>query len=200
MKWEVPINAGDFQSVVDDTYPARCIRIIDLGTQVKTFEGKEIIKREVLFVWELPTELLQDGERAGMPYTVSKFYRQSLHEKSSLRHDLMTWLQDKYGAWEATGDPKLLLGLACLVTVAGGRVQAVIKPTKGMTVPKVVHPTVYFSLDDGEFDRSIYESLTDGVKNIIANSPEFDKATHPNGHKHDDAGYPVDPMGDDIPF
>src|ERR1043165_7214119 len=80
-----------FEQPPSGSHAARCIAIIDLGTQRSTYEGEAQIKRQVIVRWELPTELMTTGDFQGKPFTVSKFYTASLHEKSGLRKDLASW-------------------------------------------------------------------------------------------------------------
>ena len=173
MKWTESTGGGTFENVPDDTYPARLIRLIDWGTQREEYQGEVSHKRKVMLVFELPTELIEDGDYAGMPRTVSKIYTQSLHDKSNLRRDLATWLQDRYEGWAAKDDPTLLLGISAYVTTVGGRIKAVTKPAKGSTVPKQIHPSVYFSLDPDSFDATVFGSLSQRLQQRIAQSPEY---------------------------
>ena len=59
-----------FPSVSVGVHKARCIKVIDLGTQKNDYQGQISWKRTVLIIWETPEEL--DGE--GKPMTISKFY------------------------------------------------------------------------------------------------------------------------------
>jgi hypothetical protein len=85
-------GGGDFQHAPIGTHAARCIRLIDLGTQQGEWQGKPTFKNQVLVMWELPDELMEaqdDGQPR--PFIVSKFYTNSLSEKANLRKDLTTW-------------------------------------------------------------------------------------------------------------
>ena len=64
-------------------HKARCVKVIDLGTQKQEYGGEISWKRQILVIWELPEELNND-----QPMTISKFYTLSLHEKSNLGKDL----------------------------------------------------------------------------------------------------------------
>jgi hypothetical protein len=77
-------------------------------------------------------------------------------------------------------------------------VSGVMACPKGTTCPKQVNPAVNFDLD--AFDVNVFNSLSPKMQELIKLSPEYAAAMRPAGHKHDDAGYSVDPMGDDIPF
>ena len=68
---------------------ARCYRLIDLGTQPKSFQGKPTGEaRKIMASWEL---LGEDRMDDGKPFTMSKSWFLSMHEKATLRKDLESW-------------------------------------------------------------------------------------------------------------
>ena len=67
-------NSTGFTQPEVGVHEARCVKVIDLGTQKSTFEGETTWKRQVMLIWELPEQL-----KDGMPLTISKFYNLSLH-------------------------------------------------------------------------------------------------------------------------
>jgi len=167
-----------FEQPPTGSHAARCIAIIDLGTQRSTYEGEAQIKRQVIVRWELPTELMTTGDFAGKPFTVSKFYTASLHEKSGLRKDLASWRGRDFTAEELKGfDLKSVLGKACMLAVGlsekgKAKVTSVMGLPKGMNVPAQVNPSVHFSLDANEFKDEVFEALPKGFKEMIVASPE----------------------------
>jgi hypothetical protein len=170
-------GGGDFQRPDPGTYLARCVRIIDVGTQ-EGFEGGPD-KRQVVLAFELPTELIPDGEYAGQPFMVSKFYTASLHEKANLRHDLEAWRTKPFTTTELEGfDLVNVLGKPCMVTVTltpnkKTKVAGVTACPKGTTVAEQFNPSLNFSLEPGEFDPATYDGLSDWFKETIAKSPEY---------------------------
>ena len=196
-------DGGDFQRPEPGTYLARCIKVIDLGTQTNEYQGKTSSRRQVVIMRELPTELIPEGDSAGQPFVVSKFYTASLNEKANLRHDLVNWRGREFTIAELDGfELGNILGVPCLVTYTDTengkrKVTGVTAPPKGTTVPKQVNPSVMFSLEPEEFDPSIYEGLSDWFKETIAQSPEFEKATKgvPTEDFRD-----IEAGEDDIPF
>ena len=170
-----------FKSAPTGTHAARCIKVIDLGTQHSTWgkdeDAKEIVKKQVLITWELPTELIEEGDLKGQPYAVSKFYTQSLNEKSNLRKDLESWRGLGFSEQELMGfNIEDLLGKPCLVTVVHNdkgkaKVSAVTSPPKGMTIPDAVNDFAMFSIN--EWDQTKFDNLTDGIKKIIKQSDEY---------------------------
>lgn len=170
-------GGGNYEQPPVGTHVARCIKVIDLGTQKGEYQGKVTMKRQIIIGWELPNELMSEGELAGKPFGVSKFYTASLNEKANLRADLANWRGRDFTAQELAGfDAKNVLGKTCMVSLTLNdkgktRVTGVMAIPKGMTVPDAINPFVYFSLD--EFDARTYESLSDGFKKMIAVSPEY---------------------------
>jgi hypothetical protein len=178
------VNEGStFKQVAPGTYAARCIKVIDLGTQtVKDFNDQDQTtkKRQVMITWELPGELIEDGELAGQPYGVSRFYTAVLSEKSNLRKDLEAWRGRNFAKEELEGfSLKALVGKPCMVSVvhsAKGKanVKAVLAVIKGLTVPPAINPLVYFDIDEDGFGEK-FEGLTKGIKKIIHGSEEYQR-------------------------
>ena len=170
-------GGGNFEQPPVGTHVARCIKVIDLGTQKGEYEGRVTAKRQIIIAWELPTELMSEGEHAGKPFSVSKFYTASLNEKATLRKDLANWRGRDFNPQELSGfDPKNILGKPCIVSVTlsekgKAKVTGVTALPKGMTVPDQVNESVYFSLDD--FSMRTFDALSEGFKKMIQVSPEF---------------------------
>lgn len=204
MKWQ-DSGGGDFEQPPVGTHVARCIKIIDIGTQKGEYQGKATSKRQCIIGWELPTELMTEGELAGKPFMVSKFYTASLGEKANLRKDLQNWRGRDFTEQELQGfDAKNILDKCCLVGLTPNdkgkiRVTAVMALPKGTVAPARVNPIVYFSLD--EFDQAVFDSLSDGYKKMITVSPEYQAIKNPtaNGNKGKLPGN-FEEMMDDIPF
>jgi hypothetical protein len=160
---------------------ARCIKLIDLGTQENDYQGKVTHPRQVMITWELPNSVMEEGDAKGKPFIVSKFYTQSLSEKANLRKDLMNWRGRDFTEEELAGfDAKNILGKPCMVSITltekgKARVSSVMAIPKGMSCPEQVNPSVILSLEYDEFNQDIFDSLGKGLKNIIEQSPEFKK-------------------------
>src|SRR4030067_196104 len=169
-------EGGEFKSVDAGTYPARCIKLIDLGTQHGEYLGIAQVQKQVLLSFELPTELIESGEWAGSPYSISKFYTASLGEKATLRHDLEAWRGRPFTEEELKGfDLKNVVGKPCMISViktdtGKSKINSVMAVMKGMTVPDAINTFVYFDID--EWDNGIFIGLTDGIKKIIMQSDE----------------------------
>jgi len=115
MKWQSK-GGGTFEQPPVGTHVARCIRIIDIGTQTSEYQGAETIRRQCIIFFELPNELMTHGEAAGKPFIASKFYTQSLNEKATLRKDLVNWRGREFTDVELEGfEPKNILDKGCLL-------------------------------------------------------------------------------------
>jgi len=192
-------DTGTFEQAPIGSHIARCIKVIDIGTQKGEWQGKATFKRQVVIAWELPTELMTEGEHAGKPFSVSKFYTASLGEKANLRKDLANWRGREFTEQELMGfDSKNIIGKACMVSVTlsekgKARVSGVMAVPKGVPVPEQVNPSVFFSLE--EFDQKVFDSLSDGFKKMIEVSPEYQALKNTGSG----SGFGGD-FEDDIPF
>lgn len=158
------------------THVARCIKLIDLGTQHGEYMGEPTRRNQVLMTWELPQEVIEiDGKI--VPQTTSKFYTNSLGEKANLRRDLEGWRGRAFTDVELDRfDLEAVLGKPCLLTVVGGengktKVAAVSGLPKGMECPPQVNELFTFWLDS--FDEEKFEKISDGIKKIIQKSEEW---------------------------
>lgn len=196
-------GGGDFENPEPGSYAGTCYKIVDLGTQTSEYQGKPNSRRQVILTWELD-ELMSDGR----PFIVSKFYTASLSEKANLRHDLASWRGRDFTPEELMGfSPRKILGASCLVTLTKNdkgkvRVTGVAKLPKGMNAPTATNPQVFFHLD--EFDQATFDGLSDGVKKIIVQSPEYQeiagKRAAATGAPAGNGGSHFDDFADDIPF
>jgi len=167
-------NSGNFENPLAGSYGATCRQIIDLGTQESDYQGVKSHKHQILVGWELD-ELMEDGR----PFVVSKFYTASLNEKANFRQDLISWRGRDFTNEELGGfDPANILGAPCMLSLiltekGKIKVQNVSKLPKGMTVPPLVNPKIYFSLMHGKYDQQVFDNLSEGIKKIIMQSPEY---------------------------
>ena len=164
----------------------RLYRVIDLGTQMRDFEGKVNMQRRVKFFWELHGEddvglpLTTDD---GKPLIQSAEYTWSLNEKSNLRRDLEAWRGKVFDDLELKGfDIKNVLGKFCMVNIthreSGGKMYANIKGVSKVPsiyvkqgLPDPINDTMIFDLD--KFDQTMFESLSQNLQDTIRKSSEF---------------------------
>lgn len=193
-------ESGDFKSAPVGTHVARCVGVIDLGTQHEEYQGKPKIVHKVLVRWELPGTPMDDGR----PFVVSKFYTLSLGEKAALRKDLQAWRAKAFTPEELKAfDVKGLLGKVCMVAIVdkpngnGTKVAGVMAAPKGIPVPTSEAPLVWFDIDF--WDDQVYAGLSNGIKKIIQESDEAKKrnASSTSSRHQDD----VEPeYSEEIPF
>ena len=168
----------------EQTYPkvpigmhkARCIKVIDLGTQKQDFKGDVSWKRQALVIWELPEQLSND-----LPMTISKFYNLSLHEKSNLGMDLVSWRGRPFTATEADGfDIIKLLGQTCQLQVmhkdnGKEKITNILPLPKDMKINEQYNSSVSFSIDDFQKgQKESFNQLSEGIRNMILRSKELD--------------------------
>jgi hypothetical protein len=145
-KTYAPAPAGSHRAV--------CVSVIDLGLQTTNFQGRQSVKPQVLLSWEMVDELMDDGR----PFTLSRTFTLSLHEKATLRAFLNNWRGQPFTEADLKGwDLKRLLGQSCMLSVVhedkGERVYANVgaasRLPKGMTPPDKTHNELrYYSIDD----------------------------------------------------
>ena len=163
------------------TYPARIVGVIDLGTQRKEYDGKESFARQVVLQFEFPTETFttEDGKLAAR--TLGAFYTASLNPKATLRKHLEQVRGKAFTHEELTGfDVKNLLGVNVTATVVMNsngkpKVSNIAGPMKGAAKFDKITEHTFFDLD--AYDGAVFETLPEFFKNIIADSPEYIKAT-----------------------
>jgi hypothetical protein len=203
-------GSGDFELTPAGTHVATCYRVIDLGTQETKFEGKVNHKHQVMVSWELNEEKMKDGK----PFAAHKTYTFSFHEKSNLLKDLESWRgrpfrDDEWGTFSL----KKLLTVPCMLTIVHeskrddtyANIRAVASLPKGMKdengkpkVPPLVNELVYLELSN--FDRAVYEKLSDKLKEKIAKSPEYQALMGNDPRQEDQSREEDQGGGDDIPF
>ena len=189
-------GGGDFAQAPVGNHAARCVKLIDLGTQVGEYQGKKTVRNQVMVSWELPDELMDDGR----PFIVSQFYTNSLNEKARLRADLIGWRGRDFTPEELQKfDLQSILGAPCLVNVVHNdkgraKVTAVAKLPKGMSIPSAINPPMAFWLD--AFDPEVFDTLGKGLQAIIEQSPEYKAAVSADVRQPE----PAMAGDDDIPF
>ncbi len=191
-------GGGGFKQPKPGLQVARIYRIIDLGTQDDTYEGKPKRNRKMMVFWELG-EKMEDGR----PFSINKEYTVSLGEKSTLRKHMESWTSKTMTKEIVdTFDPaRMMLGKACQVNlVLKGekvRVDGILPLGAGQPKPEPVNPKTILDLE--AFDRAVFEALPDWIKNKIMASPEYKKLSEA-GAGAEDGGTPAGLDADDIPF
>lgn len=200
-------TGGDFELPPADTHVATCYRVVDKGTQKIEWQGQVKFQHKILISWELDA-LMQDGK----PFSVHKSYTFSSHEKATMRQDLESWRGVPFTP-EDMGNFKLanLLGKSCLIGIVHtnkngknyANISSIMKLPKGMTPPALVNQLVEFDL--GDFKADTYASFSQGLRETIALSPEYQQAIRgksPTQTTNDDPlpDYDASIGIDEIPF
>jgi hypothetical protein len=177
----------EFKNPPTGNHLARCFRITDYGSQVSKFGTQ----RKILISWELHGEDDEGNQLSmddGKPFAVSAYYTLSLSTGASLRTMLEQWRNRTFTIDELSGfDLKNILGQWCMVSVSNDKgadgkeycnvkaVSPVPSAIKKQGLPDGANDPVIFSLDD--FDKKIYDTLSEKTRAKISQSPEYKRAT-----------------------
>jgi hypothetical protein len=177
---------GDFEITPEGVYVARCIKVIDLGTQTSTGQFGTKSQKQVMITWELLDEDVRMSD--GRPFAATQFYTASLHEKAKLRKDLEAWRGKKFTDQELEGfDLNNVLGTYCQLQVVhstDGQYANVntIMAYKGEK-PEGVNDLVAF--DISQPDMKVFETFSDKMKAKITSAPEWGKQAEAEAEEED---------------
>jgi len=188
-------------------YIARCYKMLHIGTNLETIDGKTQLMNKVRIGWELPTETKVFDEAKGeQPLVIDQEYTLSMNEKSNLRKMLASWRGQDFSEEQAKSfDITNLIGKPCMVNIihkhakTGDKVYqsigSVSPMPKGVPCPDQVNKNQILQYDN--FDTNLFDSLPDFIKNKVLTSVEYKAMTLPNttemNHTNDD-------NNDDLPF
>lgn len=115
---------------------AVCAKVCDIGTHEGEYEGRKNQRHQIVVIWEL-AETKTEGQFAGEPFQISKFYTLSLGKKANLRLDLESWRGKKFTDEELKGfDVENLVGANCFLNIMEDgdkfKIKAVTPLPKGM--------------------------------------------------------------------
>ncbi len=169
----------DFQPIPEGTHPARCVRMVHIGTVTQEFSGKEKQRNLIQLSWELPYEIIEGGEYDGQPRFISNLYTASLDEKATLRKHLDAWRGKKFNEAELKEfNLSKLIGVACQLTVTHtekngktySNIAGIAGIPKGMTVPDQLSEGTIVTVNNYYEHK---ESLSDYLIGLIESSQEF---------------------------
>lgn len=179
----------EFDRISDGSYLARIYQVIDMGTHESEWQGKVKSARKFAIRFETPTEMTvfkeEDGEQ---PFSLTTQVNLSITGKDSSMVSTLTKIISAVGDEPVNGYNIFdLVGKACMVDVKNessnnGKTYSNIKGFS--PVPKLVDASKYpavneakeFSLVEGMFDESVFETLGSWTKDKIAESPEYNDA------------------------
>ena len=170
-------DTPSYPTVAVGVHKARCVRVIDLGTQQNDYQGQISWKRQVMLIWEVPSETDNKGE----PLTISKFYTLSLNEKANLANDLVSWRGRPFTETEKKAfDISKVAGKPCSINVilnqnGKPKVSTVMPIGKNDEIAQQFHPNMVFSITDfQEKKMEVFNQLPEGIRNIILKSKELE--------------------------
>ncbi len=199
-------GGGDFAPAPAGAHVARCYRIIDLGTQVKQWQGQERKVKQVLLSWELPDAKIPDGKLAGEPFSISERFTANLSEKSKLRAVLEAWRGRQFTKEELDGfNLENILTKTCYLNIVHAtnngktyaNIASIMPVPNGLKPQGQINESVLFSLDN--FDPAVFNTLSKGLQETIKKSPEYAKAVATKDRVELSSG-DVEELNDDIPF
>lgn len=180
-------SASSFTPVPVGMHLARCFRIVDLGTQKTTWQGKDKLNRKILIQFEIHSEdadgnpLLTDK---GEPLSISKRYTLSLNENATLCKDLESWRGSAFTDAERKGfNLEKLLGVWAMLNVTTSlgndgkeytnieTINPVPAQIKKAGLPEAHNETLIYSIENS--NQQAFDKLSEGVKKTIQNSPEW---------------------------
>lgn len=176
-------EGGNFELTPAGTFTALCYRFIDLGSHEQKYQGESKgLKRLVMIGFELVDEFMSDGR----PFSIHKRYTWSTHEKSAMRKDLENWRGAKFNDadfGEGGFNVRNLLGVPCTLTIVHNEngdstyanISGIGKVMKGIQLPTQVNPSVFFGLERQDFDQTVFDGLSDKLKEFIRDTPEWRK-------------------------
>ena len=170
-------DTPSYPTVSVGVHKARCVRVIDLGTQQNDYQGQISWKRQVMLIWEVPSETNNKGE----PLTISKFYTLSLNEKANLANDLVSWRGRPFTETEKKAfDISKVAGKPCSINVilnqnGKPKVSTVMPIGNNDEIDQQFHPNMVFSITDfQEKKMEVFNQLPEGIRNIILKSKELE--------------------------
>lgn len=187
MSLKVPETSNEqFTILPASSFPARCVRIIDIGTQVTEYNGDTKLLHKIILCFELPTEKFKDKSGNELPIILSKQVTLSMGDMANLRKDIASWRGKQLSDEEAKNfDITKLLGKPCALAVihkeSKGKTYANIGSLtplmKGAECPPQITDSFFYEIEEGQSEH--YNILPDWIKKQIDNCQE-------NLHKHDD--------------
>lgn len=179
-------------AVEPGVYMAVCIGVIDLGEQYS--EKFKTYANKCLFLWELPTELIEiDGENK--PRQLSKEFTISSSKKANMRSFLESWNGKSYSDDEF-GEVDLFdqIGKPCQLQVVlsesgeYSNVANLMPLPKGLPAPESVSEPVRWDMQ--AWDDDVFDKLPEWIQEKIKHSGEYQKEHAPTDEIKVESGAP----------
>ncbi len=176
-----------YEPVPAGSHIARCYSMIEIGTVSYDWQGEKKHLHKVRITWELPLETKVFDEAKGeQPFSISKEYTLSMHEKANLRKDLEAWRGKAFTDDEARGfDITVLVGKPCMLNIVHAtkdgntyaNVAGISPMPKGLECPKQVNTSFVLSYDAFDFNK--FDVLPQFLKDKMMTTPEFQAVSNP---------------------
>ncbi|MGX7703821.1 phage replication initiation protein, NGO0469 family [Methylobacterium sp. Gmos1] len=198
-------SGGSYRQPPAGPQPAILYSLIDLGTQEGNYQGRITRKRKINMRFELHGEDCQMDD--GRPMSQGMTFTLSSHPKGALRPFMEAWRSKSFTDEEFEAfDLRKMLGVPCILTLVQDgdymAINGISKLIAGMAPPVQKNPSIYLSLEPGEFQPHLFDGLSEKMKETIRKSPEYAALT---GQAQATGGSPMKisddvPFDDDIPF
>lgn len=163
----------------EGVHNARCIQLVDLGTQETEWEGKISMKHQIKLAFELVDETAIFNEDKGeQNFVLYRTYTLSLAPKATLAIHISAWLNKKFGKSDSF-DLNELLNAPCQIQVRHNEskeyanIVAIMAPPKGVKVAKASNDCFSVFLTEEEFDQDSFDLLPNFMKEKLAATEEF---------------------------
>lgn len=172
-------SGSSIPPLAEDSYPAVCIAVVDLGEQFSATFNKW--SKKVAIGWEVIGEtVVIDGET--VPRTFYNTYTASLSTKGLLRKDLISWRGRDFTPEELKRfDLRNILGIPCFIQIVhkksadGSNVYAnlaaVTKVPKGLPAPQATLTPISYDIDRD--DPKVLDSLPEWLAKKVRESRTF---------------------------
>jgi len=172
-------EGSGLETLAAGMYQAVCYGVVGLGTQQPTNPAhKAVFKFRLCF--EIPELKETNEEGQEFTRTVSKKYTLSLHTKSKLRPDLVSWRGRDFTDQELNGfDLENLLGVPCTLQVIQKEFDGKTIALVNAIMPHMVETEgtrEYLSYMPQQHDQATFEKLSKYWQEDIAKSPEYQEA------------------------
>lgn len=172
-------EGSSFEPAPEGVFPARCIWVVDLGTQVSDGLYGHQERHQMYVNWEL----VDESTASGQPMTIGAFFTVSLNPKGNLRATLESWRGRAFSPEELKGfDISKLINAPCLISVkhqpkqdgSGIRAQVsgVMAPMKGQKIADARDTRFLVDLDASDAKQQV-EALPDWLKAKIYATKEW---------------------------
>lgn len=171
----------DFPRVPAGTHIARCVQVIDQGTQyIESKMYGSSWQPKVLLGFEFPEELQPNDNGVQEPLLLWKQFTNTLNDKGNLCKELQRWRGQAFTEAERRGfDLSTVVGVPAMVSVEeyeyNGKmysgISGIAAIPKSTECPKQVHKSIVFTLDD--FDHDVFATFSPFHQEKIRASKEW---------------------------